>query len=85
MKITGSTIAPTSDLSPAIPSGLQAGTSPEVLAGSEDGIRFSSVVATLDRTPQIARVTAAVQEGSYQIDSAATSSALVEDALSPQK
>jgi anti-sigma28 factor (negative regulator of flagellin synthesis) len=84
MKITGSAIAQTNHLSQAIPSGAQAGQLPEALAGTEDGIRFSSVIAALDRTPQIARVTAAVEDGSYQIDSAATSSALVEDALSGQ-
>ena len=81
MKITGSAITQTNNLSPAIPTGAQAGKPAEALAGTEDGIRFSSVIAGLDRTPQIARVTAAVQGGSYQIDSAATSSALVEDAL----
>jgi anti-sigma28 factor (negative regulator of flagellin synthesis) len=55
------------------------------LAETEDGIRFSIVIAALDRTPEIARVTAAVQDGSYQVDSAATSNALVEDALSPRE
>jgi len=85
MKVTGSAIAQTNDLSQTIPSGSQAGKLPEALAGTEDGIRFSSVIAALDRTPQIARVTAAVQGGSYQIDSAVISSALVKDALSPQK
>jgi hypothetical protein len=81
MKVTGSAITETSGLSPAIPSGAQAGKPPEALAGTEDGIRLSSVIAALDRTPQIARVTAAVQDGSYQIDNAATSNAIVEDAL----
>jgi hypothetical protein len=85
MKVTGSAIAKTNDLSQAIPSGAQAGKVPEAPAGTEDGIRFSSVITALDRTPQIARVTAAVQACSYQIDSAATSGAIVEDALSPQK
>jgi hypothetical protein len=81
MKVTGSAIARTNDISQAIPGGAQAGKLPEALAGTEDGIRFSSVIAALDRTPQIARVTAAVQDGSYQIDSAATSSAFVEVAV----
>ncbi len=78
MKVTGSAIA-------QIPNWVPAGRRPEALAGTEDGIRLSSVIAGLDRSPQIARVTAAVGDGSYQIDSAATSSALVEDALSPRK
>jgi hypothetical protein len=81
MKVTGSAIAQTNDLSQALPGGTQAGKLPEALAGTEDGIRFSIVIAALDPTPKIARVTAAVQGGSYQIDSAATSTALVEDAL----
>jgi hypothetical protein len=76
MKVTGS-----ASLSEAIPGVAQAGKLPEALGGREDGIRFSSVIAALDRTPQIARVTAAVQEGSYPIDSAAASSAIVDDAL----
>jgi len=74
MKVTGSAIA-------QIPDWVPAGKLPEALGGTEDGIRFSSVIAALDRTPQIVRVTAAVQDGSYQIDSAATSDAIVEDAL----
>lgn len=85
MKVTGWEIAKTNDLGQAIPGGAQADKLPEALAGTEDGIRFSSVIATLDRTPQIARITAAVEQGSYRIDNAATSGAIVEDALSPQK
>jgi hypothetical protein len=84
MKVTGSAITQTNEVSQAIPSGAQAGKPLEALTGTEDGIRFSSVIAALDRTPQIARVTPAVQEGSYQIDSAATSNAIVKDALSGQ-
>lgn len=85
MKVTGSAIAQTNELNPAISGAAQAGKLPEGLAGTEDGIRFSSVISALDRTPQIARVTAAVEDGSYQTDSAATSSAIVEDALSSRK
>ena len=71
----------------AIPSGAAIGKTPEAVAGTGDGILISSDATALNqlsvnRSAKIDRVTAAVQGGSYRVSSAATSSALVEDALS---
>ena len=57
---------------------------PEAVAGPGDDIRISSAVAALDWSAKINQVTASVQNGTYQVSSAATSNAIVEDALSGQ-
>ena len=71
----------------AIPDGTPVGKVPEAVAAPADGVRsdavrISSAIAALDWSARINQVTAAVQSGSYQISSAATSNAIVEDALS---
>jgi len=66
----------------AIPDAAPAGKVPGASAGPADDIQISSAVAALDWSAKIERVTAAVQNGSYQASSAATSNAMVEDALS---
>jgi hypothetical protein len=65
----------------AIPEPARAGKSPEGTAETGDDIRLSTASAALNRSPKIDQLTALVQGGSYQISSAATSSAIVEDAL----
>jgi hypothetical protein len=67
----------------AIPGTAPAGKSPPAVpATSGDGIRLSTASEALNRSPKIARLAVAVQGDAYQISGAATSSALVEDALS---
>jgi hypothetical protein len=81
----------------AIPDGTPVGKAPEAVAAPadgvrsdgvrsdgvrSDGVRISSAIAALDWSARIDQVTAAVQNGSYQVSSAATSNAIVEDALS---
>jgi hypothetical protein len=60
---------------------------PQPVEGAADGIRISIASTALnqlstDRNEKIGRVTASVQGGSYQTSSVATSTALVEHALS---
>jgi hypothetical protein len=66
----------------AIPDTAPAAKVPNAVAGPGDDIRISSAVAALDWSVKIHQVTASVQNGSYQVSSAATSNAIVEDALS---
>jgi hypothetical protein len=70
---------------PAIPDPARPGKPPEGIAAAGDDIRLSTASAALNRSPRIEQLTALVQGGSYQASSAATSSAIVEDALSGGK
>jgi hypothetical protein len=67
---------------PAITGAAPAGKLPETVAAPGDGIDVSAVIAALDQSARIGRVAAALQAGSYQVSSAATGKAIVEDALS---
>lgn len=69
---------------PEIPDAAPAAKLPGAPAGPVDDIRISSAVTALDLSAKIDQVTAAVQNGSYQASSAATSKAIVEEALSEQ-
>jgi anti-sigma28 factor (negative regulator of flagellin synthesis) len=51
-------------------------------ATQTDGIQLSSASALLKRSAAIERVMAAVQDGTYQVSSTATSKALLEEVLS---
>jgi hypothetical protein len=68
----------------AIPDGTPVGKLPDAVVAPADGVRISSAIAALDWSAKIQQVTAVVQNGSYQVSSAATSNAIVEDALSGQ-
>ena len=67
---------------PAVASVAPAAKSPEAQAATADGIVISSASAALNQSGRIDQLTAAVQGGSYETSSTATSYALVENALS---
>jgi hypothetical protein len=54
---------------------------PDAVAAPGDGIDTSNIFAALDPSARIGRIAAAVQGGSYQVSSAATGKAIIEDAL----
>ena len=83
---SASTTGPT-PLTHSSPGVTPAAKSPEAPEAAADGIRVSIASTALnqlssDRSEKVSRVTAEVQGGSYQPSSTATSSALVEHALS---
>jgi anti-sigma28 factor (negative regulator of flagellin synthesis) len=71
-------IPPVSRSSPAVSSGSGAKVSGEP---ATDGITISNASVALNSRAKVERLTAAVQSSSYQVDSEATSQAIVRHAL----
>ncbi|HEX4135856.1 MAG TPA: hypothetical protein VHY84_14675 [Bryobacteraceae bacterium] len=65
----------------AIPESSPVQKPPEAAAAPTDGVRISTAFAALDWGAKIDQVTVAVQSGSYQVSSAATGNAIIEDAI----
>jgi hypothetical protein len=88
--ITGSVITRSGAPGQAAAGGTPVGKSTAAPAETGDGTRLSVSSATLNqssanRSEKIDQLTRAVQGGFYQTSSAATSNALVEDALSGER
>jgi hypothetical protein len=65
----------------AIPESSAAQKPSEAAAAPTDGVRISTAFAALDWSAKVDAVTVAVQSGSYQVSSAATGNAIIEDAI----
>jgi anti-sigma28 factor (negative regulator of flagellin synthesis) len=72
-------IPPVSRSSPAVSSGSGGARVSDTPAA--DGITISNASAALNNRARVERLTAAVQDNSYQVDSEATSQAIVRHAL----
>jgi hypothetical protein len=66
---------------PAVPESSPVQKPSGAAAAPMDGVQISTALAALDWSSKIDQVAEAVQSGSYQVSSAATGNAIIEDAL----